>query len=844
MKIFIFNAKTQSCKDAKRNWRAIILCKTAASERCFNGLFSSAPSQLCLALNFLLLILLGAMISPSAFAIEPTPAQLDFFESKIRPILADRCYKCHSTFAEKIKGGLLLDSREALLKGGDSGVAIVPGNPEGSLLIKAIRYTDPDLQMPKDKKLDDDQIADLTAWVKMGAPDPRSATAEQKKYSDNKTNHWAWQPVKRQAIPEVSDPSWCQTPVDNFILAKLDENGLKPSAPADKRTLIRRATFDLIGLPPTPAEVQDFVNDDSTNAFAKVVDRLLASPHYGERWGRHWLDVARYSDTKGQPRRFTEDTINPFAWSYRDYVIRSFNEDKPYNIFILEQIAADRLTTSARNPTNLAALGFLTVGDHYMGMQNDILNDRIDVVTKGFLGLTVTCARCHDHKFDPIPQKDYYSLRGIFDSCVEPKIEPVIGKTPSTPQYYDYYRQREQLAQAETTLQENLPNLRKAGDREAIKQAQRDQQKLEHQIAELELTNTAAPMRAMVLEDTVHGHDSPLFIRGEAGNKGELVPRRFLQLLSGPVRPVYTNGSGRLEFALGIASKNNPLTARVMINRIWQYHFGEGFVPTPDDFGMMSEPPSHPQLLDYLAMNFMTNGWDIKKIHRLIMLSSVYQESSAGNPRYAQTDPGNRLLWRANIRRLEFEPLRDSLLAIGGLLDTNVYGRPVDLRLHPDSPRRTIYDFVDRANLPDVLVNFDFATPDMVTGIRHQTTVPQQALFLMNSPIVIELATRLVAMPDFLDTIEDADRLKFLYERIYQRPPSPEETELGLEFVSQTPLREEGSTVAANNADGKKLKPGQLKRLAANGPKKRLPLTSWEEYAQALLQANETSFVN
>lgn len=795
--------------------------------------------------KFLLLTCcIGGCVLQIARAADLTREQLDFFENKIRPILADSCYKCHSAFAEKVKGGLLLDSREALLKGGDSGAVIVPGDPETSLLIKAVRYTDPDLQMPKDKKLDDDQIADLTAWVKMGAPDPRSATAEQKKYSDSKTNHWAWQPVKRQAIPEVSDPSWCQTPVDYFILAQLDENGLKPNPPADKRTLIRRATFDLIGLPPTPEEVWDFMNDDSTNAFAKVVDRLLASPHYGERWGRHWLDVARYSDTKGQPRRFSEDNLNPFAWSYRDYVIRSFNEDKPYNIFILEQIAADRLATSARNPTNLAALGFLTVGDHYMGMQNDIINDRIDVVTKGFLGLTVTCARCHDHKFDPIPQQDYYSLRGIFDSCVEPKVEPVVGRISNTPEYHAYYQQREKLAQEESALQASLPQLRKNRDQEALKQARRNLQKMEHAIAELELTNPAAPMRAMVLEDTVRGHDSPLFIRGEAGNKGELVPRRFLQILSGPVRPVWTNGSGRLELAMAIASKNNPLTARVMVNRIWQHHFGEGFVPTPDDFGMMSEPPSHPQLLDYLAMNFMTTGWDIKKIHRLILLSSVYQESSAANPRYAQTDPGNRLLWRTNIRRLEFEPLRDSLLAIGGTLDTNLYGRPVDLRLHPDSTRRTIYDFVDRANIADVLINFDFATPDMETGIRHVTTVPQQALFLMNSPVVIELARRLVAMPEFVENVDDNWRLNFLYERIYQRPPGPEETALGLEFVNQTPLREEASTLAANNDVGKNHAPGKRNRPGANAAKKRAPLTSWEEYAQALLQANETSFVN
>jgi hypothetical protein len=788
-----------------------------------------------------LALILEMLALPAARAAEPTAAQLDFFESKIRPVLVDNCYKCHSSVAEKVKGGLLLDSREGVLKGGDDGAVIVPGDPDAGPLIKAVRYTNPDLQMPKDKKLPDDEIADLVTWVKMGAPDPRSATADQKRWADNKTNHWAWQPVKRVAVPEVSNPDWCQTPVDRFILAKLDEHGLKPNPPTDKRTLIRRASFDLIGLPPTPEEVRDFVNDESTNAFAKVVDRLLASPHYGERWGRHWLDVARYSDTKGQPRRNTEDNANPFAWTYRDYVIRSFNENKPYNIFILEQIAADRLLempTWDHNPTNLAALGFLTVGDHFMGMQNDVLNDRIDVVTKGFLGLTVTCARCHDHKFDPIPQKDYYSLRGIFDSSVEPKVEPVIGRIPNTPAYLDYYHQREDLAKAEATIEASLPALRKAKDLPSIRKAQKDLRDTEHAISELELTNPAAPPRAMVLEDAMRGHDSPVFIRGEAGNRGELAPRRFLQILSGPVRPVYTNGSGRLELAMAIANRNNPLTARVMINRIWQHHFGVGFVSTPDDFGMMSEPPSHPELLDYLALDFMTNGWNIKQIHRLILLSSVYQESSVDNPRYEQTDPGNRLLWRANIRRLEFEPLRDSLLAIGGTLDTNLFGRPVDLRQKPDSPRRTIYNYVDRANIADVLINFDFATPDMVTGIRHVTTVPQQALFLMNSPLVINLARRLVAMPAFVDNADDVNRLNFLYERIYQRPPSDEEVQLGLEFVNQTPIREDVSDLA-NGDTGRKPAPGK-----GNGGRKRAPLTSWEEYAQALLQANETSFVN
>lgn len=795
-----------------------------------------------------LTLLIGAPLLGQAQSTNLTASQLDFFETKIRPVLADNCYKCHSTQAEKVKGGLLLDSREGLLKGGDSGAVIVPGNPDGSLLIKAVRYTDPDLQMPKDKKLPDDEIADLETWVKMGAPDPRSAVAAQKKWTDDKTNHWAWQKVRPQEIPDVSNPGWCQTPIDNFILAKLDENHLKPNPPADKRTLIRRATFDLIGLPPTPQEVQDFVNDDSPDAFARVVDRLLASPHYGERWGRHWLDVARYSDTKGQPRRNTEDNANPYAWTYRDWVIRSFNDNMPYNIFILEQIAADRLYQMPRwnhNPTNLAALGFLTVGDHFMGMQNDIINDRIDVVCKGFLALTVTCARCHDHKFDPIPQKDYYSLRGVFDSCVEPKDEPIIGKMSDSPEFESYVNERNQLLKDQEILEASLPQLRRARDKDKLKLAQKGMREAAHALSELELTNPVAPPRAMVLEDTVRGHDSPLFIRSDPGNRGETVPRHFLQLLSGPVRPAWTNGSGRLELAMAIANKNNPLTARVMINRIWEHHFGAGFVPTPDDFGMMSEPPSHPQLIDYLAWDFMTNGWNIKKIHRLIMLSSVYQESSEENPRYAQVDPGNRLLWRANIRRLEYEPLRDSLLAIGGDLDPTLYGRPVDMRLHADSTRRTIYDYVDRANIPDVMINFDFATPDMVTGLRHVTTVPQQALFLMNSPLVINLARRLVAMPDFVDNPDDTARLNFLYERIYQRPPSAEETELGLEFVNQTPIRDDNSlldTVADNQYQRNKGR-GNGNR-GGNGMRRRAPLTSWEEYAQALLQANETSFIN
>src|SRR5260221_9650517 len=387
-------------------------------------------------------VLIGVLSVGSAVAADLTPAESQFFETRIRPLLSDNCYKCHSQQAEKLRGSLLLDTREGVLKGGETGPAIVPLEPEKSLLIKAVRYTDPDLQMPpKGNKLPDAQIADLVTWVKMGAPDPRVGTGATKLAANLNKKHWAWLPVKKPAVPEVKDSTWCKTPIDQFIVAKLEEKDLKPNPPADKRTLIRRATFDLIGLPPTPAEVDDFLKDESPDAFAKVVDRLLASPHYGERWGRHWLDVARYSDTKGQVKRQREDANYPYAWTYRDYVIRSFNEDKPYNVFIAEQLTADKLPATSRHPSILAALGFLTLGERFMGMENDIINDRIDVVTKGFLGLTVTCARCHDHKFDPIPTRDYYSLHGIFASCFEPTFEPVILKKVSGPEYGDYYKQ-------------------------------------------------------------------------------------------------------------------------------------------------------------------------------------------------------------------------------------------------------------------------------------------------------------------------------------------------------------------------------------------------------------------
>jgi len=774
-----------------------------------------------------------------------TTAQTEFFENKIRPIFANNCYKCHSPQATKIKGGLFLDTREGLLKGGDTGPAIVPGDPEKSLLIKAVRYTDEDLQMPpKGQKLSDDQIADLVTWVKMGAPDPRVAvTSGTNQFASALSrDHWAFKPIKNPSVPDVDDSSWIKTPVDAFIVAKLQASGMKPNPIADKRTLIRRATFDLIGLPPTQQEIHDFLDDDSPEAFAKVVDRLLASPHYGERWGRYWLDTARYADTKGEVNKNKEDLHYPDAWSYRDYVIRAFNEDMPFNKFIMEQIAADKLNLTKTNRDDLAAMGFLTLGERFNGNNNDIINDRIDVVTKGFLGLTVTCARCHDHKFDPIPTRDYYSLHGVFNSSIE--VSPVvIGKTDySIAGYRDYARRYDSFEQQMAGLE--LQKKASRENRPAVKAINEAEEKVRAAFTDLELTNIYAPARAMVLEDSPQPKDSPVFIHGEAENKGDIVPRQFLQILSPPNRVPFHIGSGRLELAIDIASKSNPLTARVIVNRIWMHHFDEGIVTTPDDFGNQSAPPSHPELLDYLATRFMADGWSIKKLHRLIMLSSVYQESCEDNPRYAQIDPENRWLWRANIRRMDFEEVRDSMLAIGGKLDDTMFGRPVNLGSYPYSTRRTIYGYIDRLNVPEIYNQFDFANPEITMGKRYETIVPQQSLFLMNSPLVIEQARNLVDRSDFQSLTSDEDRVTLLYELVYQREPNPVEIKLGLNFVANSPADESVPKMFIP----KQARPKRDQRLEASFASlptgERKPLTPWEKYAHALLQANEAIFVN
>ena len=939
-----------------------------------------------------------------------TKDQLDFFESKIRPIFADNCYKCHSPSKGIPKSGLELDWKGGWEKGGSYGPAIVPGDPDKSLLIQAVRYTDSGLQMPPDGKLSTSQVNDLVAWVRMGAPDPRTTrpAGNAVTYGGNGKNHWAFKPVAKPAPPAVRNESWIRNEIDRFVLAKLEANGMTANERADKRALIRRAYYDVIGLPPTPEQVNAFLADNSPNAFERVVDALLASPRYGERWGRHWLDVARYSDTKGQfDRRREETSVYPYAWTYRDYVIKAFNDDLPYDQFIREQLAADRLEdgqNARKSPGTLAALGFITLGDHFNGNVSDIINDRIDVTSKAFLGLTVTCARCHDHKFDPIPTADYYSLYGIFASSIEPAVKPVIAppnaanaeylvkrrdmderiktmREQNIKELFGDYRQHgavyllaltmpenqsasyltksgadpallqnwfrltrpafrqgnpifevwaalsrppaERFAQQAPRILSNLYQRERAEELNPIvsrafegqsprnikevaaiygklfarsdpeweaamsavldaaqfrllpRPAQNQYRLLREQSDLLELVEPGAPARAHVLLDSPNPKDSPIFIRGQAETPGQVVPRRFLEVLSGTNRPTFRNGSGRLELANAIASKTNPLTARVMVNRVWQHHFGDGFVSTPDDLGNQSSPPTHPELLDWLASRFMADGWSVKKLHKLILLSATWQQSSRNNPQFAEKDPFNNLLWRANVRRLEFEPLRDSILSIGGTLDLTLGGHPVDLsagtrvlqgrgaaaannlaragsRLSTD-PRRSVYGYVDRGNLEEVLNTFDFASPGAPTGKRYETIVPQQALFLMNSPLVIEQVRNVVNRDAFQDSDSDEERILFLYELFFQRPPSDEEIRVGKEFVAtfqaQAPDRPApgaaGPRGGARGARGGQGARGQGQgrgRGAAQAV--RLPLTGWQEYGHALLLTNEAAFVN
>jgi hypothetical protein len=872
-------------------------------------------------------------------------AAADYFETKIRPVLAGSCQKCHGP--QKQSSGLRLDSREAALQGGDSGPALVPGKPGESLLIQAVSQTHAELKMPPKGKLPEPAVEALRHWVELGAPwaQPRGTDTSASVGPHATQTHWAFQPIHGASPPPVKNFEWVRTPVDAFVLARLEREGLAPSPPADRRTLIRRATLDLLGIPPTAEEIEAFGRDRSPQAYESLVDHLLASPLYGERWGRHWLDVARYADTKGYV--FQEERKYPYSYTYRDHVIRAFNADLPFDQFVLQQLAADQLELGG-DPRPLAAMGFLTVGRRFLNDQNEIIDDRIDLVGRGLLGLSIGCARCHDHKYDPIPSEDYYSLYGVFASSVEPdelpqldppgsaatqvdqaisaqidkarkardeflavrrrelesdlraglsrylkaayvlelnprhpgldaraeaeklnpqrlraaiflwkrrldradsRQDPVLGPirafaelptadfaskasdvvrglsaaSPGKPaaahplvaralkdkppasmdqalaQYVELLAELESRSRAgQPPLGPDWESLRQAlfgpggiiaipSDGARFVLSRTDRQKfteLGNAVKQLELKATGKSGRAMVLKDAAQPMDPRVFLRGNPGRPGKPVPRQFLKLLAGPDRKPFQKGSGRLELAQAIVDPKNPLTARVLVNRVWNWHFGQGLVSTPSDFGLRSDPPAHWELLDHLARGLIDGGWSIKALHRRIMLSSTYQQRSMLRPECQMRDPQNLWLWRFNRQRLDFEALRDSILAVAGSLDRTLGGPPVAISDPPFPPRRTIYGFIDRQNLDGVYRTFDFAVPDATSPKRFVTTVPQQALFLLNSPFVQQQARKL-AESVTRDAPSALDRVTRTYRRVLGRTPDPGELERATVFLGQ-----------------------------------------------------------
>lgn len=910
----------------------------------------SAPLRLCASLLFL-----------SSALLQANPEQLEFFEAKVRPVLIEHCYNCHSTEAEKLKGGLLLDSREGWQTTGDSGPSIVPGDPEASLFITAIRYEDPDMEMPPKKRLAPEVVADLEAWVRMGAPDPREAPSGGFKIRNvlydpkDADAHWAFQPIQNPEVPKLNHP-WIQTPIDAFLLQEMQKSGVEPSSPADPRDLLRRVSYDLTGLPPTQEETTAFAEawkQDPTTAFQQVTERLLGSPQYGVKYGRHWLDLARYADTNGNRLAPTApNPYYPYAWSYRDYVIEAMNEDVPYDRFVQEQLAGDHLASSA-DPNPYAAQGFLRVGKVFGQNMNDRIDDRIDALSKTFLGLTVSCARCHDHKFDPVYQSDYYALHGILSSTEDVDIEMarpsqaftrltdkmlsdarqeardninefisemahrsadfliaaqqfragklkeklpelaarevnlkpipfeawiealtyweetenrvmspwfayaaaeptefatitdrirtgdivtnplVAAKFSETPASLEDVAQRYQELAIETegvmegqyplteiivelvSVQRrwiaeeynpfaNKPRALEDPEREELRRVllgfegpwggpRMPPQQLArsgagdfkgsikmamHEIQKLHGEHPEAPKMAMAMQDVAKPANSPIFIRGSADNPGEEVPRAFLEHLAGPDASPYDSGSGRSELAQDIVDRNNPLTARVIVNRVWQWHFGTGLVTTPSDFGLNGTPPSHPELLDWMATWFMDEaGWSLKELHKLILRSSAYQQSAQPRSELADIDPGNTLFWRFPPRQLIYEELRDTILLHTGKLDLeHLSGRPDKSE---DSTRRSLFLYVDRMDLPYENQIFDFANPDFSTSERESSIVAPQALFFLNSPRLMDQAAAIAERT----TGPTNSRLVDLYQTLLQRGPSRTEVELAKGYL-------------------------------------------------------------
>jgi hypothetical protein len=878
-----------------------------------------------------------------------TPEAIEYFEKRIRPVLVDKCYRCHSAKSEKVKAGLLLDTREGLLKGGESGPAVIPGDVEKSLLIHAIRYSDDDLDMPPNKvdQLSLAQVHDFEQWVRMGAPDPRISNVASKGPEKTPIDFvkgrafWSFQPVSDPPPPRVREQKWPLGDVDRFVLAKLEEKGLLPVGEADPRTLLRRVTYDLTGLPPTPEEIEEFLGDPSPEAYARRVDRLLAQPQYGERWGRHWLDLVRYADTAG----CNSDYPIPQMYRYRNWVIQAFNQDKPYDTFIREQIAGDLLPYES--PTDrhekIIATGYVASTRRFAsseaGTQHLIIDDTLDNLGRTFLGLTINCARCHDHKFDPISNDDYYALYGIFSSTRYPfpgielnkvprdlvplvspeqvdavlgpyraelgRLEadvkrqeserslalkmiaeadeaqkaaqareaelakgaaPSAGSPASSPQALppeleqdpDARKKFEELliaqAQARKTrayLDGEIERLEKEKRAVLAAVAQREREKkvseARRKIEELKTTLRDAQKKrddyakkipvidsAYAVWEAKEIGNAKVLLRGDPKAPGPEVPRRFLEVFGAEPLPSSEKGSGRRELAQWIASPANPLTARVMVNRIWQYHFGKGLVQTPSDWGVRGLRPTHPELLDFLAMRFVQSGWSVKAIHRLIVLSRAYRLASHGRPENVRVDPNNDWLWKYSRRRLEAEAIRDAMLAVSGALDSSMGGP------HPFPPqstwnytqhrqfmeiyetnRRSVYLMTQRIRKHPFFAIFDGPDTNQSTAVRPSSTTPIQALYMMNDPFVHAQAKNLAARL-LKARADDASRIELGYLLAFGRPPSSPEREAGLAYLAAV---------------------GRQGEAAAASPQAALQ-AAWESYARVLFRTNEFIYVD
>lgn len=687
----------------------------------------------------------------------------------------------------------------------------------------------------------------LTSLVLVLVMQPPAGSGPLWAATDVTIGHWALARIERPTLPR-SNTATAATAVDVFIRARLQAAGIDPSANAPRRILLRRATFDLTGLPPTKAEVDAFDQDSSPDAFEKVLDRLLASPAYGERWGRHWLDVARYADTKGYV--FTEEPRYPYAYTYRDYVVEAFNSDLPYDRFVLEQLAADLLPDS-RGKGSLAALGFLTLGRRFNKNIHDIIDDRIDVVTRGLMGLTMACARCHDHKYDPVATSDYYSLYGIFASCHEPNDLPLLVDPEDYPGHERFQRGLDKRKQAlEKFVDEQVLRLEKEKGKtinpaevEGLLDVPRLEKlrALRRDIAAWRARSPYSPPRAMVMKDNATPAEPHIFERGDPHRRGDQVPRRAPAFLGADAGPAFTQGSGRLQLARVIVSRDNPLTARVLVNRVWHHHFGEGLVRTTSNFGSLGERPSHPYLLDYLAYDFVDRGWSIKRLHREIMRARVYRQSSELRDKCFAVDPDNRLLWRMNRRRLEFEPMRDSVLMAAGQLDRSMGGQPVDLAAHPLSRRRSIYALIDRQHLLGALRSFDFASPDASSAGRNETTVPQQALFLMNSPFIIHQARRLARRTDVVRCSQRDDRIRQLYRIVLARDPDPKELEAARVFLHRYARAVPDEMSNPPTPDQADIRDGTPGETAVESPARFRALAA---LSQVLLVSNEAMYVD